>query len=69
MQAAGYKEVIDYLEGRIKSIEELAEKIYLSHRQYAKRQITWFEGKGRGYHLVKVNESNIEGIVRNFISE
>lgn len=68
MQSTGYKQVVDFLEGRIKTEIELEEKIYHAHRQYAKRQITWFEGTGRGYDLVRVNSSTIENAVKKFVS-
>lgn len=42
MQAIGYKEFIDYLEG-IVTKEEAVEKIKQESRRYAKRQITWFK--------------------------
>ena len=42
MQGIGYKEVFDYLDGKI-SREELAEVIKLNTRHYAKRQITFFK--------------------------
>ena len=42
IQAIGYKEVIEYLEGRY-SKEEMIEKIKMETRRYAKRQITWFK--------------------------
>jgi len=42
MQAIGYKEFIDALEGRI-SIEEAADMVRQSSRRYAKRQLTWFK--------------------------
>ncbi|MBO7345025.1 MAG: tRNA (adenosine(37)-N6)-dimethylallyltransferase MiaA, partial [Clostridia bacterium] len=42
MQGIGYKEVCDYLDGKI-SKEELAEVIKLNTRHYAKRQITFFK--------------------------
>lgn len=41
MQALGYKEVVEYLEGKI-SKEEMIEKIKMESRRYAKRQLTWF---------------------------
>ncbi|MBR3003208.1 MAG: tRNA (adenosine(37)-N6)-dimethylallyltransferase MiaA [Clostridia bacterium] len=41
MQGLGYKEVVDYLEGKY-SKEEMVEKIKLETRHYAKRQLTWF---------------------------
>lgn len=41
MQALGYKEIVEYLEGKI-SKEEAIEKVKLETRHYAKRQLTWF---------------------------
>jgi tRNA dimethylallyltransferase len=41
MQAIGYKEVIEYLEGRI-SFSDAADNIKKGTRHYAKRQFTWF---------------------------
>lgn len=41
MQALGYKEVVEYLDGRI-SKEEMCDKIKMETRRYAKRQMTWF---------------------------
>lgn len=41
MQALGYKEILEYLEGEI-SLEEAVDKIKLSTRHFAKRQLTWF---------------------------
>ncbi len=41
MQGLGYKEVIEYLEGKC-SKEEMIEKIKMETRRYAKRQLTWF---------------------------
>lgn len=40
MQAIGYKQAVDYLEGRI-SQNEAAERIKRASRRYAKRQLTW----------------------------
>ena len=41
MQAIGYKEFIDALDGRC-TIEEAAAQVQQSSRRYAKRQLTWF---------------------------
>ncbi|MBP3801674.1 MAG: tRNA (adenosine(37)-N6)-dimethylallyltransferase MiaA [Clostridia bacterium] len=41
MQGLGYKEVVDYLDGKY-SKEEMIEKIKMETRRYAKRQMTWF---------------------------
>jgi tRNA dimethylallyltransferase len=42
LQTVGYTEIIDYLENKI-SLADAAEKIKISTRQYAKRQMTWFK--------------------------
>lgn len=41
MQALGYKEVVEYLEGKVTK-EEMIDKIKMESRRYAKRQLTWF---------------------------
>lgn len=40
-QALGYKELFEYLEGRV-SLDEAISKIKLNSRHFAKRQLTWF---------------------------
>lgn len=42
MQGLGYKELLDYLEGRI-ALEEAVYRIKRDTRHFAKRQITWFK--------------------------
>lgn len=42
IQAIGYKELIEYLEGKC-SLDEAVEKIKMESRRYAKRQLTWFK--------------------------
>ena len=41
MQAIGYKEFVDALDGRC-TMEEAAAQVQQSSRRYAKRQLTWF---------------------------
>ena len=41
MQGLGYKEILEYLDGRC-SLLEAVEKIKKETRHYAKRQLTWF---------------------------
>ncbi len=53
MKGMGYKEVVNYLDGKI-TLEECKKEIKKAHRNYAKRQITWFEGPNRDYRLSKV---------------
>jgi tRNA dimethylallyltransferase len=40
-QALGYKELLEYLEGKI-SFDEAINRIKLKSRRFAKRQLTWF---------------------------
>ena len=42
MQAIGYKEIVEYLQGTL-SKQDAIEKIKQESRRYAKRQITWFK--------------------------
>lgn len=42
LQSVGYKEVQQYLGGELPSLAALEERILISTRQLAKRQITWF---------------------------
>ena len=41
MQGLGYKEVVEYFDGKI-TRDEMIEKIKQESRRYAKRQLTWF---------------------------
>lgn len=69
LQGIGYKEVVEFLNGKY-SEEECVKLVKYAHNQYAKRQITWFEGAGRAYPLNRVNGINdtIE-LVRSFLKE
>ena len=42
MQGLGYKEVVEYIQGKV-LIEDMIENIKRESRRYAKRQITWFK--------------------------
>ncbi|MGG1398987.1 tRNA (adenosine(37)-N6)-dimethylallyltransferase MiaA [Bacillus salipaludis] len=44
IQAIGYKEIYDYLDGKI-SLEQAVENLKQNSRRYAKRQLTWFRNK------------------------
>lgn len=44
MQGIGYKEILEYLNNEI-SLEDALEKIKISTRHYAKRQLTWFRNQ------------------------
>ena len=42
MQGLGYKEVVEYIQGKVLK-EDMIENIKRESRRYAKRQITWFK--------------------------
>ena len=44
IQAIGYKEIYDYLDGRV-TLEVAVENLKQNSRRYAKRQLTWFRNK------------------------
>lgn len=64
MQGIGYKEMIEYISGKI-SLEECAELIKMNTRRYAKRQLTWFRRDER-IVLLKPGESISEKISEKF---
>ncbi len=61
----GYKEVLDYLKGRI-SFEEMKELIKKNTRNYAKRQYTWFKKFTIGAYSPEEIEI-IDAKIKNFI--
>ncbi len=54
--AIGYKELLPYLKGQ-DTLQSCVERLKISTRQYAKRQLTWF-GKKTGYNKIYVDEVN-----------
>ena len=46
MQALGYRQVIEHLDGK-RSLDETVELVKIRTRQFAKRQMTWFRGQMR----------------------
>ncbi len=51
MQAIGYKEIVEYLDGYL-TLEEAVEKLKMESRRYAKRQLTWFR-RNEGAHWLE----------------
>ena len=62
MQAIGYKEFVDAMDGRI-SIEEAADQVRQSSRRYAKRQLTWFRRNPNIHWLVRNADTKMEEIL------
>lgn len=54
LKSLGYKEVLMHLDNKI-NLRQCIDLVKIAHRQYAKRQRTWFLGEGRDYKLIKVN--------------
>ena len=66
MQALGYKETKEYLDGKITK-EEMIEKIKMETRRYAKRQLTWFR---KNEDTVILNmEKDTEENIRKILEE
>ncbi|GFR35562.1 hypothetical protein TCEA9_13740 [Thermobrachium celere] len=65
MQAIGYKEVFDFLEGKL-SLEDTIELIKQNTRRYAKRQLTWFR-KDKRIYWVDVYNKSLEEILSNIL--
>ncbi|MBO4838575.1 MAG: tRNA (adenosine(37)-N6)-dimethylallyltransferase MiaA [Lachnospiraceae bacterium] len=63
MQALGYKEMREYLEGRC-TREEAADRIKLGSRHYAKRQLTWFRREKEAVWIDKSRYDNEEELFR-----
>ena len=62
MQAIGYKEFTDALEGRC-SIGEAAEQVKQSSRHYAKRQLTWFRRNKSIHWLIRGKDTTGQEIL------
>ncbi len=58
MQAIGYKEIIDYLEGNI-CFEDAILLLKRNSRRYAKRQLTWFRKEDR-VNRIDVENYNLD---------
>ena len=66
MQGLGYKEVVEYLQGKI-SEQEMIEKIKMETRRYAKRQLTWFRKNKQTIWLdATKGKENVEIILKEY---
>lgn len=64
MQAIGYKEILDFIDGKI-SEEQAKESIKLNTRHYAKRQITFFKKLPNLQKLNPNDTDNIKKIIKD----
>ena len=60
-----FKLIPQFLRGEIQTEEELAEKIYLAEKNYAKRQMTWFKRNNKIKWLTDYKEMELS--VKNFL--
>ncbi|MBE6959979.1 MAG: tRNA (adenosine(37)-N6)-dimethylallyltransferase MiaA [Ruminococcaceae bacterium] len=62
MQAIGYKEFVDALDGKI-TINEAADQVRQSSRRYAKRQLTWFRRNPNMHWLIRNADTKMDKII------
>lgn len=66
MQAAGYKQLSDYMDGKL-NLEQAVEKTKQVHRNFAKRQMTWFS-KNKDIEWVE-NLAQAEAKIKDFLGK
>ena len=66
LQALGYKEIIDYLEG-VYGLDEAVDKLKRDTRHFAKRQLTWFRNDERVFWIDMDNHFYLDSILENII--
>ena len=62
MQAIGYKEFVDALDGKI-SMEDAIAQVQQSSRRYAKRQLTWFRRNPQMHWLIRESGAGMDEIL------
>jgi len=67
-QALGYKELLEYLDGKC-GLEEAKELIKTHTRQYAKRQLTWFRRDERVKWIEIKKSENEESVVKRIYEQ
>ncbi len=68
LKTVGYKELYDYIEGKI-SFETAIDKIKQHTRNYAKRQITWFKNKDLFKEFEPTEPDNIISYINEIVSD
>lgn len=68
MNALGYKEVNDYLNGRL-SLDNLLKEIKKNTKRYAKRQITWFKKETDIKWLDADDRKGMISMIKAFLNE
>jgi tRNA dimethylallyltransferase len=65
-QAIGTKQVIDHLEGRLKTPDDLLERVKIDTRRFAKSQRTWLK-RYRGVHWIEADHLTPQQIAKQAI--
>ena len=68
LQGLGYKEVKEYLDGKLTK-QEMIDKIKQESRRYAKRQLTWFRAYKNATWLDAKNTNNVDIILEEIREE
>ena len=68
LKAIGYKEVVDYLEGRLESIDELVEAIVKDTLSFAKRQITFFRSRFKDARWIDIEREKPLEVILETVS-
>lgn len=68
MQGLGYKEILDYLDGRC-TLDEAVDLIKRDTRHFAKRQLTWFRREKSVLWVEKEAFQNDEGRILSYLLE
>lgn len=68
MQSFGYKELIEYLDGK-RTLDEAVALLKQNTRRFAKRQLTWFCNDSRIEWLDLSQFSSVDGIVDNLLAK
>lgn len=71
MQAIGYKQIIEFMDGKIQAEDDLIQLIKQKTRNYAKRQITYFKGMQlSNKHFVDIDdEAVLYGLIDGFLGK
>ncbi|SES77207.1 tRNA (adenosine(37)-N6)-dimethylallyltransferase MiaA [Anaerobranca gottschalkii] len=67
MKGIGYKQVIEYLEGRL-DYDKMVEILKRDTRRYAKRQLTWFRGM-EGIYWLDITKMKKEDIITKILEK
>jgi tRNA dimethylallyltransferase len=63
MQALGYRQVVEFLQGE-RSLEETVALVKIRTSQYAKRQMTWFRHQMRAEWLQLTRDTDADQVAQ-----